>query len=83
MPPWLGAGLCVMLGTLALWICISFGPGTPLTLVECANQLMTALLLVYVFRRFSPGVLLSVLGFYLLVAFDVRIASGAQPLSRS
>jgi len=63
MPRWLGAGLCITLGTLALWICISFGPGTPLTLVECANQLMTALLLVYVFRRFSPGVLLSVLGF--------------------
>jgi len=63
MPRWLGAGLCITLGGLALWICISLGPATPLTLVECANQLMTALLLVYVFRRFSPGVVLSVLGF--------------------
>ena len=63
MPSWLGAGFCAVLGSLALWICLSFGAAPPLTLVECANHLMTALLLVYVFRRFSPGVFLSVLGF--------------------
>ena len=63
MPPWLGAGLCVVMGGAALWVCITFGPSASLTLVECANQLMTALLQVSVFRRPSPGVFLSVLGF--------------------
>jgi signal transduction histidine kinase len=34
-----------------------------LTYVECADRFITALLLIFVFRRISPGVVLSVLGF--------------------
>jgi signal transduction histidine kinase len=34
-----------------------------LTFAECANLIITALLLVFVFRRFSPGLVLTVMGF--------------------
>jgi signal transduction histidine kinase len=63
MPGWLGASACVVLGCVGLWICFAIGGTWPLTFVECANHFMTALLLVYVFRRISPGVILSSLGF--------------------
>jgi signal transduction histidine kinase len=63
MPRWLGATACVVLGCTGLWICFVMGGTWPLTFVECANHFMTALLLVFVFRRFSPGVVLSALGF--------------------
>jgi signal transduction histidine kinase len=63
MPRWLAAGASVLLGTLGLWVCFGWGAGWPLTFVECANHLITALLLIFVFRRLSPGVVLSVLGF--------------------
>jgi signal transduction histidine kinase len=63
MPVWLGGFLCTVLGGLGLWACFALGGHWPLTLVECANHFMTALLLLFVFRRFSPGVVLSVMGF--------------------
>lgn len=63
MPKSLGAFLCIVLGGLGLWTCFASGGRWPLTLVECANHFMTAMLLIFVFRRFSPGVVLSVLGF--------------------
>lgn len=63
MPKPLGGFLCLVLGGLAIWICFVSGGRWPLTLVECANHFMTALLLIFVFRRFSPGVVLSVMGF--------------------
>jgi signal transduction histidine kinase len=64
MPVWLVRCLCVLLGCVGLLICFASGAGWPLTLVECANHLMTAVLLVFVFRRVTPGVILSVLGFF-------------------
>jgi len=63
MPAWLGASICAVMGALGLWICFAMGGRWPLSFVECANHFMTALLLVFVFRRFSPGVVLSALGF--------------------
>lgn len=60
---WLGAGACIVLGAIGLGICFAAGAGWPLTYVECANHFLTALLLIFVFRRISPGVVLSVLGF--------------------
>lgn len=64
MPVWLAQCLCFALGCVGLLICFASGAGWPLTLVECANHLMTAVLLIFVFRRVTPGVILSVLGFF-------------------
>jgi len=63
MPAWLGAAVCVVFGYIGLWICFAMGGDWPLNFVQCANRFMTALLLVYVFRRVSPGLILSLLGF--------------------
>ena len=63
MPTWLGGLLCIVVGGAGIWTCFATGGRWPLTLVECANHFMTALLLIFVFRRFSPGVVLSVMGF--------------------
>jgi signal transduction histidine kinase len=63
MPSWLGAFLCTLIGGAGIWVCFVTGGRWPLTLAECANHFMTALLILFVFRRFSPGVVLSVLGF--------------------
>ncbi len=70
MPLWMGAPISILLGSLGLWICIAFGIGWPLIFVECAIHFMTALLIVFVFRRLSAGVFLSVLGF---LAWSVSI----------
>jgi signal transduction histidine kinase len=63
MPTWLGLAGCIVGGSLAFLVCFTHGALWPLTFVECSNQFMTAALLIFVFRRFSPGMFLSVLGF--------------------
>jgi signal transduction histidine kinase len=63
LPLWIGVTCCVVSSILGLWILFTLGLVWPLNFVECANHLMTALLLIYVFRRLSAGVVLSVLGF--------------------
>jgi len=63
MPVVVGIPISVLLGLLGLWICLVQGGRWPLVYVECAIHLMTALLLIYVFRRVTPGVFLGVLGF--------------------
>ncbi len=63
MPAWFGISYCVLLGALALWVCFTAGAAAALIVIECANMLMTALQLLFLFRRFSPGVVLSVMGF--------------------
>ena len=63
MPIWLAVCMCILVGSLGLLICFTTGAGWPLTLVECANHFMTALLLIFVFRRMTPGLLLSFLDF--------------------
>lgn len=55
--------LCILLGSVGLWICFRIGGGWPLTYVECAIHLTTALLVFYVFRRVSTGTVLASLGF--------------------
>ena len=65
MPTWLGLGSCLAGGALGLWVYYTIGPGLPLTLVECCNHVLTALLLLFVFRRLSSGMILSVIGFLL------------------
>ena len=63
VPIWVGVSFSAVLGTFAIWVCCLQGAGAGLTFVECVNLQMTAMLLVFVSRRFSPGVFLSVLGF--------------------
>jgi signal transduction histidine kinase len=56
------------------------GAARALTLIESGNLLVAALLIVFVFRRFSPGVLLSTLGFgawSLLAAEDIPALSAS------
>jgi signal transduction histidine kinase len=64
MPIWVAECTCIVLGCFGLLICFTSGAGWPLTLVECANHFMTALLLIFVFRRITPGLILSFLGFF-------------------
>ena len=63
VPPWLGVSFCGLLGTIAVSICFQQGAVRGLSFIESANLQMSAMLLIFVFRRFSPGVSLSVLGF--------------------
>jgi signal transduction histidine kinase len=63
IPRWLGAAVCIVMGSIGLWSCFAQGGAAPLSFVECANHFLTALLLIAVFRRVSPGVVLSTLGF--------------------
>lgn len=63
LPPWFGGPFNGILGVVTVAICFIEEPGRALTFIECVNFGMAAVLLVCVFRRFSPGVLLSVMGF--------------------
>jgi signal transduction histidine kinase len=63
VPNGLGVGFSGVLGCAAIFVCNLQGPAVALDFAECVNILMTVVLLVCVSRRFSPGVVLSVLGF--------------------
>ena len=63
LPRGLGFSFSAALGGLAFWIFFVLGPARALNFAESANLAMTALILGFVFRRFSPGVALSVMGF--------------------
>ncbi len=78
LPSWIGISYSIVTGLIALWVCFVAGPAWALLLAECASFLMTALLLVFVVRRFSPGVVLSVLGFtaWSLSALQILPAAG-------
>ena len=82
MPGWLGVSFCAAMGILALWVCFRAGATYALILVECSNLLMTALLLIFVFRRLSPGVVLSVMGFtaWSLSALQILPFVGLDPV---
>jgi signal transduction histidine kinase len=62
-PAWVGGGVCGTAGVFAVWLLIAHGPAWSLTSVESSTHLVTAILVICIFRRFSPGVFLSVLGF--------------------
>jgi signal transduction histidine kinase len=63
LPPLIGIGMCALFGGFAVWLYFKRGVFWPLVLAESGNHVMTALLVVSVFRRVSPGVVISVLGF--------------------
>jgi len=73
VPVWIGVSFSAVLGTFAIWLCCLLGAGSGLTFVECVNLQLAAILLVFVFRRFSPGVFLSVLGFLAWSLSSVRL----------
>ncbi len=81
MPPWLGIAGCILVGDAAYWVFFTFGASQALLFVEGANLLMAALLVVFVFRRPSPGVALSFLGFaaWSLTAIRIFPAIALQP----
>src|ERR1700757_2867919 len=63
LPIWIGTLACFLFGGIAMWFSFRHGLYWPLVLAESGNQVITALLFLYVFRRFSIGVALSALGF--------------------
>ena len=73
VPIWVGVSFSAVLGTFALLVCCHQGAAAGLTFVECINVQMTVVLLVFVFRRFSPGVFLSVVGFLAWSLAGLRI----------
>jgi len=70
LPKWVGLATCLVLGAASFWICFVVSPDWSLTFVESSILLMTALLAAVAYRRFSPGVVLSVTGF---VAWSLTI----------
>jgi signal transduction histidine kinase len=64
IPPLLDLAISALLGGLAFWVLFAEGPMLALQFVEGANLLMATLLVIFVFRRVSPGVVLTALGFF-------------------
>jgi signal transduction histidine kinase len=69
MPTWLGLGLCVVFGGTALSLCVSAGGDWPLVFTQCSLYMVTALLVVFVYHRWTPGTVLFALG--LLLSADI------------
>jgi signal transduction histidine kinase len=81
MAPSVGISISAALGCVAFWTFFVAGATTALTVVEAANLLLAAMFVIFVFRRFSPGVLLSVAGFvaWSLDILDAIPAFGQTP----
>ena len=73
MPPWIGLTACAVLGSASFVAFFTLGAAWALTFVECGNYFMTALLMAFVFRRVSPGVILSVAGFVVWSLYPLQI----------
>ncbi len=73
VPTWVGVSFSGILGCVAIWVCCIWGADQGLIFIESVNLQMAAVLLVFVFRRFSPGVFLSVLGFVAWSLFFLRM----------
>ena len=63
LPLRMGSILFGVFGGFALWMCFRTGLLPPIVVVETGNRVVTVMLLVFVYRRISPGVVLSVMGF--------------------
>jgi signal transduction histidine kinase len=63
LPTGLGVGACIVGGILGLGVYYTLGAAAPLTFTECCNHFITVLLILFVFRRFSAGTVLSTMGF--------------------
>jgi signal transduction histidine kinase len=80
VPKWVGISYCAGLGSFVLWVYFVGGVTWALIAVQCANLLMTAILLLFVFRRLTPGVVLSAIGFtvWSLTALEIFPAVGLR-----
>lgn len=63
LPFWVGTTTCILFGGFSLWMYFQNGLYWPLILAESGIHVVTAMLVVSTFRRASPGVVLSCLGF--------------------
>jgi signal transduction histidine kinase/ABC-type sugar transport system permease subunit len=63
VPSWIGVSFSGVLGCAAIWLCESHGPLQALNFAGCVNILMAVILLIFCYRRLSPGIVLSVMGF--------------------
>jgi signal transduction histidine kinase len=63
LPTWYGTTVCLVFGGFAYWLYFELGLNWPLILVESGTYVIAAMLVLSVFRRLSPGVVISVLGF--------------------
>jgi len=63
IPRGIPLAICIVLGAMGMWICVRVGGVWPLVFVECTVHAITAFLVFLVFRRLSPGTVLSCLGF--------------------
>jgi signal transduction histidine kinase len=81
MPAWLGVSFCAAMCGVTLWVCFAAGAAWALTFAESGNLLMTALLLVFVFPRISPGAVLSAMGLiaWSLSSLEIFPAIGLNP----
>ncbi len=63
LPHWAGTAACLLFGGFSLWFYFRTGLYWPLILAESGIHLVCAMLVLWAFRRASPGVVISVLGF--------------------
>ena len=73
MPGSLGIAACLVLGGAVYGVFLTQGAAPALVGIESANLFMTALLVVFAFRRISPGVVLTVMGFFAWSLIGLRI----------
>lgn len=65
LPTGTGTIVCILFGGLGCFLYFRTGLYWPMILAEAATHVITALLVISVFRRFSPGVVVSFLGFFI------------------
>jgi signal transduction histidine kinase len=72
----------VIAGGLCFWVYWTQGTVWALNCIECGNLLVAALMIVFAFRRFSPGVVLSMVGFlaWAMLALEIFPAVTGNPV---
>jgi len=81
IPTWLVSSIVTLAAIASMPFFAIGNVSYPLAMVESGNMLMSALLVLFTFRRLSPGVLLSTAGFlaYTLPPISLFTPAGANP----
>jgi signal transduction histidine kinase len=79
MPLALSLTINVLAGAGCFWAIFTLGIAWAIHFVQCGNFLVSALLILYVFRRPSPGVFLSMMGF---IAWSLRAIEAIPAVTR-